>query len=126
MKNPRRAAQAALLIGLFATGLALTAVAAEDAVIRVGGNVQQANLVNKVTPVYPAQAKQDRVQGTVQLEVIIDKEGRVESVSVLGGPDPLVQAAVDAVKQWTYRPTLLNGEPVEVQTTVTVNFTLAQ
>jgi TonB family protein len=123
MTKTGRAAQAALLVGLFATGLAL---AAEDAVIRVGGNVQQANLVSQVTPVYPAQAKQDRIQGTVQLQVVIDKEGHVEEVSVLEGPDPLIQAAADAVKQWTYKPTLLNGEPVKVQTTVTVNFTLAQ
>ena len=110
------------LLGL----LALTAVAAEDAVVRVGGNVQQANLLSQVTPVYPAQAKQDRIQGTVQLDVIIDKEGHVDKVGVLSGPDALIPAAVEAVTQWTYRPTLLNGEPVKVETTVTVNFTLAQ
>lgn len=110
------------LLGL----LALTAVAAEDPVIRIGGNVQQANLVSQVTPVYPPEAKQDRIQGTVQLQVTIDKQGHVEEISVLGGPDVLVQAAVEAVRQWTYRPTLFNGEPVKVQTTVDVNFTLAQ
>jgi periplasmic protein TonB len=121
-----RAAQSALLFGLFTTGLALTALAAEDALVRVGGNVQQANLASQVKPVYPPEAKQDRVQGTVQLDVIIDKQGHVEQVSVLAGPEPLIQAAVDAVKQWTYRPTLLNGEPVRVETTVDVNFTLAR
>jgi protein TonB len=126
MTKTGRTAQAALLVGLFATGLALTAMAAEEPVIRVGGNVQQANLVSQEKPVYPAQARQDRVQGTVQLQVIIDKEGHVEEVSVLEGPEPLIQAAADAVKQWIYKPTLLNGEPVKVQTTVTVNFTLAQ
>ena len=110
------------LVGL----IALTAVAAEDQVIRIGGNVQQANLMSKVTPVYPPQAKQDRVQGTVQLQVVIDKEGHVAEVSVLAGPDVLVASAVEAVKQWVYRPTLLNGEPVKVQTTVDVNYTLAQ
>ena len=113
----------AVFVGLFAAGLT---IAAEDQVIRIGGNVQQANLVSQITPVYPAQAKQDRVQGTVQLQVIIDKEGHVEEVSVLAGPEPLIQSAVDAVKQWTYKPTLLNDQPVKVQTTVTVNFTLSQ
>jgi protein TonB len=121
-----RSAQTALLVGLFATGLALTAVAAEDQVIRIGGNVQQANLLSRVTPVYPADAKRDRIQGTVQLQVVIDKEGHVAEVSVLAGPDVLVASAVEAVKQWVYRPTLLNGEPVKVQTTVDVNYTLAQ
>jgi len=110
------------LLGL----LALTAVAAEDQLIRIGGNVQQANLVSQVTPVYPPQAKQDRVQGTVQLQVVIDKEGHVAEVSVLAGPGALVASAVEAVKQWVYRPTLLNGDPVKVQTTVDVNYTLAQ
>lgn len=116
----------ALLAGLFATGLALTALTADGQTVRIGGNVQQANLESQVKPVYPTQAKQDRVQGTVQLDVVIDKEGHVEQVSVLAGPEPLIQAAVDAVKQWTYKPTLLNGEPVKVETTVNVNFTLAQ
>ncbi len=106
--------------------MALTAVAAEDQMIRIGGNVQQANLVSQTTPVYPPQAKQDRVQGTVQLQVVIDIEGHVAEVSVLAGPDALVASAVEAVKQWVYRPTLLNGEPVKVQTTVDVRYTLAQ
>ena len=111
------------LFGLLSLGLA---VAAEDTVVRVGGNVQQANLTSQVTPVYPAQAKQDHVQGSVQLQVVIDKRGHVEDISVLAGPEPLIQSAVDAVKQWTYKPTLLNGEPVRVMTTVTVNYTLAE
>lgn len=94
--------------------------------IRVGGNVQQANIVHKVTPAYPADAKANRVQGTVQLQVNIDKEGHVQGVSVLSGPQELVQSAVDAVSQWTYKPTLLNGQPVEVITTVDVNYTLSE
>jgi TonB family protein len=113
----------AALIGFFATGLMF---AADDAPVRIGGNVQQANIESKITPVYPAQAKQDRVQGAVELQVTIDKEGRVQDVSVLSGPEPLIQSAVDAVKQWTYKPTFLNGQPVRVITTVTVNYTLAQ
>lgn len=115
-----------VLTGMLVLGCAASMALAEDQVINVGGNVQQANLISKVTPAYPAEAKQDRIQGKVTLQVIINKDGHVEEVSVLEGPDVLVQAAVEAVRQWVYRPTLLNGEPVKVQTTVDVNFTLAQ
>ena len=94
--------------------------------IRVGGNVQQANLTHQVAPVYPPDAKRDRVQGTVRLEVSIDTEGHVKGVGVLEGPPELVHSAVDAVSKWTYKPTLLNGQPVEVITTVDVNYTLSQ
>jgi protein TonB len=119
-----------MLFGLLASLFAITALWAQDKsndqIIRVGGSVQHPNLVSQPVPAYPAEAKRDRIQGTVQLQVIIDKEGHVAEVSVLGGPDPLIAAAVDAVRQWVYKPTLLNGEPVRVQTTVDVNFTLAQ
>jgi len=94
--------------------------------IRVGGAVQAANLISKVDPVYPPEAKQSGTQGTVRLAVDISPEGKVVSVNAQSGPDVLVQAAVEAVKQWTYKPVLLNGEPVEVLTTVDVNFTLSQ
>lgn len=94
--------------------------------IRVGGNVQAANLISKVNPVYPPEAKQAGTEGTVRLAVDIGPDGKVQSVNAQSGPDVLVQAAVEAVRQWTYKPTLLNGEPVEVLTTVDVNFTLAQ
>jgi protein TonB len=104
---------------------AASLVVAQERPIRVGGQVQQANIVSRVTPVYPADAKRDRVQGKVTLEVTIDKEGHVVSVSPLEGPQVLVQSAVDAVSQWVYRPTLLNGQPVSVITTVDVNYTLA-
>jgi protein TonB len=69
-------------------------------------------------------ARQLRVQGTVQLEAIIGKDGTVQNLVVTGGPELLRQAAVEAVKRWHYRPTLLNGEPVEVITTVSVDFRL--
>jgi len=98
---------------------------AQTAPIRVGGNVQQANLVNKVTPVYPAEAKEARIQGKVTLEVTIDTEGHVVGTSVLEGPQELVRSAVDAVSQWVYKPTLLNGQRVSVITTVDVNYTLS-
>jgi protein TonB len=94
--------------------------------IRVGGNVQAANLINQVKPVYPPLAKQARISGVVELSAVIGKDGRVQDLKVIKGHPLLVQAALDAVKGWVYRPTLLNGEPVEVSTTIDVNFTLSQ
>ena len=93
--------------------------------IRVGGNVQEVNLINKVTPLYPPLAKQARVQGTVRFQVVIDKEGRVQNIELQSGHPLLVPAAIEAVKQWVYRPTLLNGNPVEVMTQIDINFTLS-
>lgn len=94
--------------------------------IRVGGGVMSAHLITKVAPVYPPEAKQAGTQGTVRLAVDIGPDGKVERLNAESGPDVLVQAAVEAVKQWVYKPTLLNGQPVEVATTVDVNFTLSQ
>jgi TonB family protein len=94
--------------------------------IRVGGNVQAVNLVKKVQPVYPPLAKQARIQGTVVLTVIIGKDGKIQNVTVDSGHALLIQSALDAVRQWEYRPTLLNAEPVEVSTQVEINFTLAE
>ncbi len=93
--------------------------------LRVGQNVEAANLVRKITPVYPAAAKQQGIQGTVRLEIVIGRDGQVKSTELISGQPLLAAAAIDAVKQWVYRPTLLNGDPVEVATTVNVNFTLA-
>jgi len=94
--------------------------------IRVGGNVQAANLVRKVTPVYPPLAKQARIQGTVRFTAIIGKDGTIQNLQLVSGHPLLVAAAQDAVKQWVYKPTLLNGDPVEVVTQIDVNFTLSQ
>ena len=94
--------------------------------IKVGGNVQAAMLVNKVSPVYPEQAKTAGIQGSVTLQIVIGKDGSVETVTPVDGHPLLVAAAQDAVKQWVYKPTLLNGQPVEVSTTVTVPFDLNQ
>jgi periplasmic protein TonB len=80
----------------------------------------------KVQPVYPPLAKQARIQGVVILEAIIGRDGAVTEVKVISGHPLLQQAAIDAVSQWKYKPTLLNGEPVEVVTTVTVNFAFQQ
>lgn len=94
--------------------------------IRVGGNVQAANLVTKVTPVYPALAKQARIQGLVRFSAIIAKNGEVSSLQLISGHPLLVPPAQDAVKQWVYKSTLLNGMPVEVVTQIDVNFTLSE
>ena len=93
--------------------------------IRVGGNVQQASLISHPTPVYPPLAKQARIQGTVKLQAIIAKDGSIAQLEVISGHPLLVASALDAVRQWRYRPTLLNGEPVEVVTTIDVVFTLS-
>lgn len=94
--------------------------------IRVGGNVTAAKIMNRVSPVYPALARQTRISGTVRLHAIIAKDGTVQQLEVMSGHPLLVQAALDAVRQWRYQPTLLNGEPVEVDTTVDVIFSLNQ
>ena len=93
--------------------------------IRVGGQVEAAKLIYKPTPEYPPLAKMARIQGTVRLEAVIAKDGTIQDLKVLSGHPLLVKAALDAVKQWRYQPTLLNGEPVEVVTEIDVNFTLA-
>ena len=92
--------------------------------IRVGGNAQAANIVNKVPPIYPVEAKQNHIQGVVRFTVIIGKDGVVKSVTLVSGDPLLAEAAKAAVEKWVYRPTLLNGDPVEVVTQVDVNFTL--
>jgi protein TonB len=94
--------------------------------IKVGGNVQAANLLKKITPLYPALAKSARIQGTVRFTAIIGKDGTIQNLQLISGHPMLVQSATDAVKQWIYKPTLLNGEPVEVITQIDVNFTLSQ
>jgi len=89
---------------------------------RVGGNVIAANLISQVEPVYPELARQARIQGVVVLEAEISREGTVENLKVVTGHPLLTQAAIDAVKQWRYKPIMLNGQPVPVVTTITVNF----
>jgi TonB family protein len=94
--------------------------------IVVGSNNQATRLVNQVPPVYPQQAKDAKIEGVVSFQATIDKQGHVANLMVLGGHPLLVPAALEAVKQWIYQPTLLNGEPVEVRTQIDVNFTLHQ
>ena len=92
--------------------------------IRVGGNVQAAKMVNKVAPAYPPEAKRERIQGTVRFAALIGMDGRVKQLYVEGGHPLLVESATKAVQQWEYQPTLLNGNPVEVLTSIDVNYTL--
>lgn len=92
--------------------------------VRVPGNVAAAMLIRHVTPVYPAAAKEQHVEGTLLLHAIIGKDGTLQNLVYVSGPPILMSSAMDAVKQWQYKPTLLNGEPVEVDTTISVVYTL--
>jgi TonB family protein len=99
--------------------------ATSPARVRVGANVQQTMLISQPHPVYPPEAKQARIQGVVKLSATIAKDGTVQNLEVLSGHPLLIPAALEAVKQWVYKPTLLNGQPVEVVTQIDVTFTLA-
>jgi periplasmic protein TonB len=92
--------------------------------IRVGGNVQAASLVHQMMPVYPPIAKTAHISGTVVLHAIIGKDGAVQNLEYVSGPPLLMKSAMDAVRQWRYKPTMLNGDPVEVDTTISVVFSL--
>jgi len=92
--------------------------------VRVSQGVSQGLLVHKVEPKYPNLARQAHVQGTVQLHALVGKDGKVETVQVMSGQPMLASAAVQAVREWKYKPYLLNGKPVEIDTDITVNFTL--
>ena len=94
--------------------------------IRVSQGVTQALVVSKVQPEYPADAKDQRIQGEVRLAVTVDKDGNVYKVELISGHPLLAPPAMEAVRQWKYKPYLLNGQPIEVETSVTVNFTLAE
>jgi protein TonB len=92
----------------------------------IGGDVQNARAISRPQPVYPKIAIQTRTQGVVRMEAVISKMGTIENLKVLSGHPLLIQAAQDAVLRWRYRPTILNGEPVEVITTIEVHFILNQ
>jgi protein TonB len=93
--------------------------------VRVSSGVSTGLLVRKVPPTYPPLARQARIQGVVILQAQISKDGNIENLQLISGHPMLAPAAIEAVKQWKYRPYLLNGEPVEVDTQVQVNFTLS-
>jgi TonB family protein len=90
--------------------------------VPVGGPVKEPKVVSRVLPVYPPLARQARTEGDVVLDIVIDKSGKVSALSVISGPPTLRQAALDAVRHWRYEPTVLNGQPISVQTEVTIRF----
>jgi periplasmic protein TonB len=94
--------------------------------LRVSGGVQSAKLVFGPRPAYPHLALITRAQGTVRIQAVIGRDGSISNLQVLSGPPLLIEVAKEAVRQWRYQPTLLNGEPVEVITEIDVNFTLAR
>jgi protein TonB len=93
--------------------------------VRVSAGVTEGLLIHKVQPVYPPLARSARIQGQVVLQAVIGKDGTIQGLHAVSGHPMLTPAAIDAVKQWRYKPYFLNGEPVEVDTQITVNFTLA-
>lgn len=93
--------------------------------IRVSQGVTQGMILSKVQPVYPPEARAARVQGTVMMHAVIGKDGSIVQLELVSGDSLLAPAAMDAVRQWKYRPYILNGNPVEVETQMTVNFTLS-
>ena len=93
--------------------------------VRVSQGVAQGLLIHQVKPNYPALARQARIQGQVVLQATIAKDGTIQNLHMIQGHPMLAPAAIDAVKQWRYKPYFLNGEPVEVETQITVNFTLS-
>ncbi len=95
-----------------------------DKPLSIQAGVMAGNLQNKVPPVYPGDARAAHISGSVVLHAIINKDGKVKSLSVVSGPPELQASAIDAVKQWTWRPYLLNGNPTEVDTNITVNYNL--
>lgn len=92
--------------------------------LSVSSAVMQGNLLTKTIPIYPPAAKKAKIQGTVVLSAVISKDGNIENLQVLSGPQELQQSAIDAVRQWRYKPYLLNGDPVEVKTTVNIVYNL--
>jgi TonB family protein len=94
--------------------------------VEVSPGVVQGMLMHQVAPVYPDQAKRYGIQGSVVLKAMIGRDGRIADLTAISGPPELIPAAISAVQQWRYRPYTLNGEPVAVQTTITVNFKLSR
>jgi protein TonB len=87
--------------------------------------MSEGDLIHKILPSYPPLARSARIQGQVVLQAVISKQGVIENLKVLAGHPMLVPAAIEAVRQWRYRPYFLNNEPVEVETQIIVNFSLA-
>ncbi|MGA9471700.1 MAG: energy transducer TonB [Terriglobales bacterium] len=93
--------------------------------VRVSQGVSQGLLIKKVTPIYPEYARQNRIQGQVILQAEISKSGDIDDLQLVSGDPELAPSAIEAVKQWKYKPYLLQGQPVRVETQIVVNFTLS-
>jgi len=113
----------------FRTGVAASGAAGEHEqpkLVRVSGAILAGNVMHQKPPVYPPDAKANHVEGAVVLHAVISKEGIVEHLEVVSGPEQLRASALDAVKEWRYKPYLLNGDPTAVETTITVNYNLGK
>lgn len=117
-------ATAVFLVAAFVVAPVVQAAADQKQRVRVGGDIKEPKKIKDVKPVYPEDAKNAGIQGIVILETVIGTDGTVQEAKILRPVPQLDKAALDAVMQWRYTPTLLNGEPVEVIMTVTVTFTL--
>jgi periplasmic protein TonB len=114
-----------VLNGIVSSNAVAPKIAAAPTRVRVSQGVTSGLLINHPQPTYPPLAKQARISGAVVLQAEISKDGSIQNLHVLSGHPMLVPSALEAVKRWKYKPYILNGEPVEVETTITVNFTLA-
>jgi protein TonB len=110
--------------GNHGTGVTVAPAKPPSKPLKVSGGVIAGRLMTPIEPIYPAIARAAHVSGSVVVEAIISKAGTIESLHVVSGPEMLGASALDAIRVARYKPFLLNGEPTEVQTTITVNFTL--
>lgn len=94
--------------------------------MRVGGRIREPRIISRIDPVYPALARQARIEGDVVVEAVIGTDGTVQEMRATSGPALLIPAALEALKKWRYEPTYLNDEPVAVQFFVTIHFRLQQ
>lgn len=123
MRSLLRARHGIIALLMLACTLAAAQTVPSHSPVVVAGKVMDGMATRKVPPIYPPWAKQSRTQGAVILHAIINEKGVVESLEVQSSPHPsLSDAAIEAARQWRYRPYLLNGSPVEVDTTITINF----
>lgn len=119
------ASASALAFRIGVPALSARAGQQEASTLRVPSGVIAGMVLSQVPPVYPADARQAHIEGTVVLSAVIGTDGHIQNLTALSGPEELQTPALDAVRQWVYRPYVLNGEPVAVQTTITVNYKLA-
>jgi protein TonB len=114
------------VIGSTSTGPPIVLKAATPKKVSISSGVMAGNLIEKTVPQYPLIAMAARIQGTVVVQATISKAGLIENLRVISGPPLLQQAAVDAVRSWRYKPYFLNGDPVEVETTINIVFNLGE